>query len=278
MYKRSVSRSLTYIVLVIVAFLFIFPFLWMLFTSLKTTEQVFEWPPRLLPKPITFGAYDEVWTLWPFPRYYLNSIIISIAVTAVSLFFCSLAGFAFAHYQFRGKQSWFIYLLISMMFPFQVRMIPTYIIIKNLAWLNTYQGLIIPWWATAFAIFLMRQMMVPIPRDLFDSARIDGCSEFRIFLRIALPLCIPGLVALGIWNFMQSWNDFIWPLIIVTREEMKTLPLALAGMTGEGTEVIMTWPQRMAGTTLVVLPVLILFLFFQRQFIRGLALQAGLKY
>lgn len=276
--KIFVSRLLVYIIMGLVALIFIFPFFWMVSTSFKTTAQVFEWPPRLLPHPLTFGAYREVWTIWPFPRYYLNSIIVGFGVTLVCLFFSSLAGFAFAHYRFPGRHILFIYLLASMMFPFQVRMIPTYMILKQLGWLNTYQGLIIPWWATAFAIFFMRQMMIPIPRDLFDSARIDGCSEFRIFWQIALPLCRPALVALGIWTFMDIWNNFIWPLVIVTREEMKTLPLALAGMTGEGTEVIMTWPQRMAGTTLVVLPVLVIFLIFQRQFIKGLALHAGLKY
>ncbi len=275
---RSGGRILTYVVMGIIALIFLFPFFWMISTSFKTTAQVFEWPPRLLPHPLTFGGYKEVWTIWPFPRYYVNSIGISFGVTGVCLFFSSLAGFAFAHYRFPGRHILFIYLLASMMFPFQVRMIPTYMILKYLRWLNTYQGLIVPWWATAFAIFFMRQMMVPIPRDLFDSARIDGCSEFRIFLQIALPLCRPALVALGIWTFMDIWNNFIWPLVIVTREEMKTLPLALAGMTGEGTEVIMTWPQRMAGTTLVVLPVLIIFLIFQRQFIKGLALHAGLKF
>lgn len=275
--KNLAARIAIYVILGVGAFVFVFPFFWMISTSLKTTAQVFEWPPRFLPAPVTNEAYIEVWGIWPFVRYYENTAFISIAVTGVSLLFSSLAGFAFAHYKFPGKTVLFIYLLSSLMFPFQVRMISTFLLLKNLGWLNTYQGLIIPLWASAFAIFFMRQMMVSIPRDLLDAARIDGYSEGKIFFGIALPLCRPGLVALGIFIFMSTWNDFIWPLLIVTGENMKTLSLALAGMTGEGTEVIMTWPQRMAATTLVVLPVIIIFLIFQRQLMKGLTLRSGLK-
>lgn len=275
--ENLAARIAIYMLLGVGAFIFIFPFFWMISTSFKTTAQVFEWPPRFLPAPVTNEAYIEVWRIWPFLRYYENTAFISVAVTGVCLLLSSLAGFAFAHYKFPGKTVLFIYLLSSLMFPFQVRMISTFLLLKNLGWLNTYQGLIVPLWASAFAIFFMRQMMVSIPRDLLDAARIDGYSEGKIFFGIALPLCRPGLVALGIFIFMGTWNDFIWPLLIVTGEKMKTLSLALAGMTGEGTEVIMTWPQRMAATTLVVLPVIIIFLIFQRQLMKGLTLQSGLK-
>jgi len=271
-------RIILYLMIGIGASIMIFPFLWMITTSLKTTTQVFEWPPTFFPHPINWSGYIEIPRIWNVPRYFINTIVVSSAVTVVSLFFCSLAGYAFAHLQFPGKRLLFIYILASLMLPFHVRMIPTYILLRKLHWLNTYQGLIIPWWATAFGIFLMRQMMTPIPKALFDAARIDGCSEFRTYWQVALPSCIPGLIALGIFTFMGMWNEFLWPLVVVAEEEMKTLPLLVASMSGGEQQVtMMPWPTRMAGATLVVIPVIVIYIVFQRSFMKGLTLHAGIK-
>jgi ABC-type glycerol-3-phosphate transport system permease component len=248
--------------------------MWMVSTSLKTDQDVFTWPPRLVPQPVRFQNYVDAWNSAPYARFFFNSAFIALVVTLANLFFSSLAGYAFAKYQFPGKQWIFIALLCTMMIPFQVTMIPVFVILSKLHWVDTYWGLIIPFTAGAFGIFLMRQFLSTIPDDLIDAARIDGCSEFRTFLTIVLPLSKPALSALGIFVFMASWNGFIWPFIIVKSTEMKTLPLAVADL-AEGLYV-MSWPLMMAGACFVVLPAIVVFLIFQKNFVEGITL-TGIK-
>lgn len=266
-----------YVLLGVGAFIIMFPLFWMVTTSVKTSSQAYQWPPAFFPNPATLRGYFEVFQIWNVPRYYLNTIIMSLGITVVCLFFSSLAGYAFAHLRFPFKEVVFIYIIASLMLPFQVRMVPTYLLLKQLGWLNTYQGLIIPWWATGFSVFLMRQAMTPIPRALFDAARIDGCSEFHIYWRIALPACIPSLVALGVLTFLTMWNELLWPLIVVLEEEMKTLPLLIASMAGGEMQQVPPWPVRMAGSTLVALPIILVYLSLQKYLMRALTLQAGIK-
>ncbi len=272
--RTIIFRALCYIVIVAGAISFLFPFMWMVSTSLKTDQDVFTWPPRLVPQPIRLQNYVDAWNSAPYARFFFNSAFIALVVTLANLFFSSLAGYAFAKYRFPGKHWIFIALLCTMMIPFQVTMIPVFVILSKLHWVDTYWGLIIPFTAGAFGIFLMRQFLSTIPDDLIDAARIDGCSEFRTFLTIVLPLSKPALSALGIFVFMASWNGFIWPFIIVKSTEMKTLPLAVADL-AEGLYV-MSWPLMMAGACFVVLPAIVVFLLFQKNFVEGITL-TGIK-
>ncbi len=272
--RTVIFRALCYVVVVAGAISFLFPFMWMVSTSLKTDQDVFTWPPRLVPQPVRLQNYVDAWNSAPYARFFFNSAFIALAVTLANLFFCSLAGYAFAKYKFPGKHWIFIALLCTMMIPFQVTMIPVFVILSKLHWVDTYWGLIIPFTAGAFGIFLMRQFLSTIPDDLIDAARIDGCSEFRTFLTIVLPLSKPALSALGIFVFMASWNGFIWPFIIVKSTEMKTLPLAVADLAAG--LYVMSWPLMMAGACFVVLPAIVVFLLFQKNFVEGITL-TGIK-
>jgi multiple sugar transport system permease protein len=263
-------RLLVHLALYALAFAMLFPFLWMISTSLKTEDEVFAWPPRLLPWPPQWSNYAEAWAIAPFGRYFFNTIVVAVSTTAVSLFLNSLAAYAFARLRFRGRDALFMLLLATMMIPFQVTMIPTFLILEQLGWLDSYLGLTVPGFAGAFGIFMLRQFMLSIPEDLLDAGRIDGCSEFRIFGQIVLPLTKPALATLGIFTFMGAWNDFILPLIVVKSDEMRTLTLAVAALSSG--LYVMSFPLMMAAATFVILPVLAAFLFAQRFFTRSIVL------
>lgn len=275
---RSATKSLTqlcvYIIVVSGAVLMITPFLWMVSTAIKSEPQIFAWPPQWIPIPAHFDNFVKMWGVASFANYFLNSWIVAGIGTIVVLFFCSLAGFAFAKYEFPARNIIFMILLTTLMIPGQVTLIPVFLIVKTLKWLNSYPGLIVPGLANVFALFLMRQFMQTIPNDLLDAARIDGCSEFRLYVRIILPLAKPIIATLGIFVFMGYWNELFWPLIITSQDKMKTLQLGLSLLkTGYGTT---RWNILMAGTTLGSVPIIIVFLFLQRFFIQGIAL-TGLK-
>lgn len=275
---RSATKSLTqlcvYIIVVSGAVLMITPFLWMVSTAIKSEAQIFAWPPQWIPIPAHFDNFVKMWGVASFANYFLNSWIVAGIGTIVVLFFCSLAGFAFAKYEFPARNIIFMILLTTLMIPGQVTLIPVFLIVKTLRWLNSYPGLIVPGLANVFALFLMRQFMQTIPNDLLDAARIDGCSEFRLYVRIILPLAKPIIATLGIFVFMGYWNELFWPLIITSQDKMKTLQLGLSLLkTGYGTT---RWNILMAGTTLGSVPIIIVFLFLQRFFIQGIAL-TGLK-
>lgn len=275
---RSATKSLTqlcvYIIVVSGAVLMLAPFLWMVSTAIKSEAQIFAWPPQWIPIPAYFDNFVKMWGVASFANYFLNSWIVAGIGTIVILFFCSLAGFAFAKYEFPARNIIFMILLTTLMIPSQVTLIPVFLIVKTLRWLNSYPGLIVPGLANVFALFLMRQFMQTIPNDLLDAARIDGCSEFRLYRQIILPLAKPIIATLGIFVFMGYWNELFWPLIITSQDKMKTLQLGLSLLkTGYGTT---RWNILMAGTTLGTVPIIIVFLFLQRFFIQGIAL-TGLK-
>jgi len=275
---RSAAKSLTqlcvYIIVVSGAVLMITPFLWMVSTAIKSESQIFAWPPQWIPIPAHFENFVKMWGVASFANYFLNSWIVAGIGTIVVLFFGSLAGFAFAKYEFPARDIIFMIILTTLMIPGQVTLIPVFLIVKTLGWLNSYPGLIVPGLANVFALFLMRQFMQTIPNDLLDAARIDGCSEFRIYGQIILPLAKPIIATLGIFVFMGYWNDLFWPLIIISQDKMKTLQLGLSLLkTGYGTT---RWNILMAGTTLGSVPIIIVFLFLQKFFIQGIAL-TGLK-
>jgi len=249
------------------------PFVWMLVTSLKEESQVFTWPVQWIPRPMNIRNYPDMWTAAPFNRFLINTVIYSVLTTAGSVFLSALAGFAFAKYRFPGRDKIFMALLATLMIPFHVTLIPVFVILKYLGWLNTYQGLIVPGLCNVFGIFLMRQFMQAIPGDLIDAARIDGCPEFTIFWRIIVPLSRPVIATLSIFVFMGTWNELFWPLIVTMTEDMRTLQVGLAGFR---TVWYVHWPQMMAGSILATAPVFILFVSFQRYFVKGITL-TGLK-
>ncbi|MXV74226.1 ABC transporter permease subunit [Candidatus Poribacteria bacterium] len=217
--------------------------------------------------------YRNLWKTVPYNRYFINSIFIATASTLLTLFFCSLGGYAFAKYQFRGQKILFGILLASMMVPFQVLLVPLFGLMYDIGWLNSYKAIIIPFSVGAFGVFLMRQFIVTIPSELLDAARIDGCSEFGIYYRVVLPIIKPALGALTIYSFLGSWNGYLWPLIILRDEAKYTLPIGLANLVGIYRQ---DYGMLMAGTLLSLMPIVILFLAMQREFVQGITL-GGVK-
>ena len=213
--------------------------------------------------------YRNLWKTVPYSRYFVNSVFIATASTLLTLFFCSLGGYAFAKYQFRGQKILFGILLASMMVPFQVLLVPLFGLMYDIGWLNSYKAIVIPFSVGAFGVFLMRQFIVTIPSELLDAARIDGCSEFGIYYRVVLPIIKPALGALTIYSFLGSWNGYLWPLIILRDEAKYTLPIGLANLVGIYRQ---DYGMLMAGTLLSLMPIVILFLAMQREFVQGITL------
>lgn len=261
------GRFWLYLILIVTSLLMVIPFYWSLGTSLKLEQFVFANPPQWWPNPLTLQNYVSIFTKIHFYRYFLNSVFVATVTTLGHVFFDTLAAYAFAKLTFPGRDKLFFFLLLGLMVPFQVNLIPLYRIMALFNWTNTYWALIIPNLTNIFGIFMMRQFLVSIPNDLLDAARIDGCNEFGVFRRVALPLAIPGIATLIILTFMGVWNDFLWPRIIISSEELFTLPVGLAQLQMKNTSNV---AQIMAGTVLTALPMILVFLFMQRQFIEGM--------
>lgn len=262
-----------HLALIALTTLTLFPLLWMLSVSLMPAEAATQFPPPLWPKTPTLDHYRTLFARLDVARYALNSLLVATAITVFSLLFNTLAGYAFAKLRFAGRERLFGLLMAAMVIPSQVAMLPLFLILKTLGLVNSYGGLIVPGLASIFGIFLIRQYARSIPDSLLDAARIDGAGEFRIFWSLVLPLCRPILVTLAIFTFMGSWNDFMWPLVILTDSEHHTLPVALANLMGEHAQ---DSELMMAGAVLTVLPVIGLFLLLQKHYIAGLTL-GGVK-
>lgn len=265
--SRNASRILLYAALIAAALLALFPMLWMVSASLMPTGEATSAPPRFFPSRVTGEHYRALFTRLNLGRYLLNSTIVALSVTTVSLFVNSMAGYAFAKLRFRGRERLFRALTTGLVIPVQVAMLPLFLLMKELGMINSYWGVIVPGLASIFGIFLVRQYALSIPDDLLDAARIDGASELRIYWSIVLPTIRPILATLAIWTFLATWNDFMWPLIVLSDESRFTLPVALANLSGEhvaDTELMM------AGSVLTVLPVMLVFLFLQRFYIAGI--------
>jgi multiple sugar transport system permease protein len=245
------------------------PFIWMLSTSLKTPADTFAYPPVWIPSQIVWGNYTKAVSVMPFGRFYLNSLFVTATVTVLQILTSSLAAFAFARLRFRGRNLLFLLYLATLMIPFQVTMIPNFILVRLLGWYDTYQALILPPAFSAFSTFLLRQYFMGIPFDLDEAARIDGASSFRIWWSVILPLSGPVLAALAIFVSLNTWNEFLWPLIITNSPEMRTLPVGLSTFQGQ---FKVEWNLLMAGSVIAMLPVLIVYIIGQRWFIRGIAL------
>jgi ABC-type glycerol-3-phosphate transport system permease component len=275
--RRFVLRLLGYAILIVVALSMVVPFMWMITTSLKTPGSEFSYPPQILPQEFNLSQYHRLFENLPFARYFLNTLIVTLATVAGQLIVCSMAAYGFARLNFMGRDTIFVLYLMTMMIPFQITLIPTYLIITQLGWVNTYQGLIVPGISSAFGIFLLRQSFLNIPRDYQDAARIDGANEFQIFTRVFLPLNGPTLATLAVFAFMGTWTDLLWPLLIARSEDLRTLELGLAYFNARPNAFVQpNWPLLMAGAVVVMLPVLIIYIFAQRYFIQGISL-SGVK-
>lgn len=276
MMKRSaISRALLYAVLIAVGLVFTVPFLWMLSTSLKGNEQIFTVPPNWIPTSFHPENFTAIFRRMPFMRYLGNSVMVTgltmLGVVASS----SLVAYAFACLRWPGRNVLFALLLGTMMLPMQVTMIPIFVLFKDMGWLNTYKPLVVPafFGGGAFNIFLLRQFYLGIPREISDAARIDGCSEFRIYWNIMLPLARPALATVAIMTFMFSWNDFLGPLIYLSDKDKGTLALGLSMFVGQyQTE----WGLLMAASLLTMLPMILVFFFFQKYIIQGFTM-SGVK-
>jgi multiple sugar transport system permease protein len=265
------SRVVLYSILLFGCLFTLVPFVWMLSTSFKSSTEIVKLPPTFLPEKPTLQSYKTIFNdpHVPLARFYLNSIIVSVSVVTLVLFTSSLAGYVFAKYQFYGKNVLFTMLLASMMIPFQVMMIPLYLILVRMGITDSLMGLIVPGATSAFGIFLMRQFIESIPSELIDAARIDGAAEFGIYSRIILPQMGPALATLGIFTFMGTWNDYLWPLIVITTNEKRTLPVMLTWYNSQhGSRFDLT----MAASVMVILPILLVYFIFQRWVVRGIAL------
>ncbi len=250
------------------------PFAWMILGSFKTTRELRQRPPTWIPEEPTLQNYRDLFDRLDFPRYFLNSTVAALAVTAGNLLFCSMLGYALAKLDFPGKRVLTAVMLSTLMIPAFVTFMPLFVLVSNMNLTNSRAGLILPFLAGAFGAFLMRQFMFSIPDELLDAARVDGAGEYRIFFRIVLPLCGPALATLGVLTFLTNWNSFLWPLVVASTEDMYTLPVALAlfSIGQQESNVAL----QMAGAVVVVLPIVILFFAMQRYVIRGVA-TTGLK-
>ncbi len=271
--KRRFSSILVNSALAVFAIVAVLPAFWMLSASFMAPGEASSTPLRVLPAHPTFENYLALVSRMHMVLYFLNSTVIASAVTIISLFLNSMAGFAFAKFHFPGRDRLFRVLLSGMVIPAQITMLPLFLMLKTMGFVNTYVGAIIPGLATIFGIFLMRQFILSIPDSLLEAARIDGASEFKVYRSVILPLCRPVLATLALFTFMGTWNDFMWPLIIMTDNVKYTLPVALANLRGEH---LLDVELMMAGSVVTILPVVILFLAFQRQYVRGI-LVGGVK-
>jgi multiple sugar transport system permease protein len=271
--KRGATNTIIYTILTMGALTMAIPYVWMVITSIKPIEEIQGYPPSFYIRNPTLAPYKELFYLLPMGRYLLNSLFVASAVTLCNVFFCSLAGYAFAKHRFYGRDKIFLLLLSAIMIPYQVNLIPGFIIVKNLGWLNSFYALIIPNIAMAFGVFLCRQYIMSVPNDLIDAAKIDGCSEFAIYRLIILPLIKPVLATLAIFTFLSQWNSFVWPLIVIHTSSMRTVPLALSVL---NSQFGANFSMMMAGATVVTLPVLIVFLSLQKYIIEGITM-TGLK-
>lgn len=273
--KRWLGHSSRFIFLLIMAVLIGFPLYWMFVVSITPPADVFKWPLQFWPDMPTLENYRELFTRQDLMlgRWFLNSLIVSTCVTALVLFVASLTAYAFARLEFPGRNLIFVGLMFAMMIPGQVTLIPVYLLIRQLGWLDSYHALIWPAAANVFGVFLLRQFFMGIPKELEEAATIDGAGRFRIYWQIILPLAKSALIALGIFVFLGSWNDLFWPLIVLNRLEMRTLPVGLTVLQGTYTQ------ERglvLAGAALASIPVLIFYAIFQRRILKGVAL-TGLK-
>jgi multiple sugar transport system permease protein len=271
--STKIIKAFSYGLLVLGAILCVLPFLWMISTSLKPTEMVFSVPPRWLPNPVEWENYSTVLSKVNFGKYGLNTLKVTLIVTLGQLFTCSLAGYAFARLRFPGRDVLFVGYLATMMIPFQVMLIPNFITIRRLGLVDSHLGLVLPQLTSAFGVFLLRQFFLTFPTELEDAAKLDGCNPLQTFYLIILPLSKPILATLAVMTFQSIWNDFLWPLVMLSSEPKRTLAVGLSYLVGQYST---RWEILMAGSVLTVLPIIVLFFMAQKSFVESIKL-SGLK-
>jgi len=271
--RELFGKALAYIMLSIGGITMIVPFLWMLSTSLKDVGSVFTYPVRWIPSPVVWKNYADVMRVVPFARFYFNSVFVALVVTLGQVFTSSLAAYAFARLNFPGRDKLFFAYLATMMIPGSVTMIPVYVLMRLLGWVDTYKALIIPAMFSAYGTFMLRQFFMTLPKDLEDAAKIDGCGYIGIYWKIILPLSKPALATLTTFTFMGSWGSFMWPLLVTNTMELKTLPVGLESFQSIYTT---SWTLLMAGSVMAMLPIIVIFMFNQRFFVEGIKL-TGIK-
>ena len=267
------SSVLIWGLLVVGAFIMVFPLYWMFATAIRPRTELFGGGFRLFPSDLVWSNFSQAWGKLPFALFYLNSILIAVIAVAATVFINLLAGYTFAKYEFPGRNVLFLLLISTLMIPIQVIMVPEFLIVSALGWVNTYAGVIAPRAAEAFGIFMVRQFMVSIPDELIEAARLDGAGEFKIFWKVILPLSWPVVAVLTIFTFMWRWNDFAWPLVVLQDRDAYTVPLGLNLMKGQ---FFTDWTGIMSMSLVSILPMLVVFIFFQRYFIQGIA-STGIK-
>jgi lactose/L-arabinose transport system permease protein len=265
--RRIMTRSLAVLILVCASLCSVLPFYWLLTSALKPASEIFAQPPTLLPKNLTFENIFLLFEETLFFRNLINSIIIALLYTIGSVLVCSMAGFGLAKYTSPIKKYFFGMVIFALLVPPSVLIVPLFILVTKLSMANTYQGIILPMVANSFGVFWMRQYISGVPDELLQAARIDGAGDLRIYINILLPSIKPGLASLAIFLFMQQWNDFLWPLIVLSTEDMYTVPIALSMLKGVYS---MQWGQLMAGAAISVFPFVIFFIFLQKYFIAGI--------
>ena len=269
----SIEQVAVHGLLIIWLLISVIPFVWMVSTSFKGPGEIYIFPPRWIPKNPTLNNYIDLFQEMNFGRPFLNSVIVSLSTTFLSVLVATMAGYGFAKFRFKNKNLLFLFILGTIMVPGQITMIPVFLLLSRLNLLNTYLGLILPAIANAFNIFFMRQYIMSIPDELIEAAKMDGAHEGWIFFRIILPLARPAMAAITIFTFTGAWNSFLWPLILATDESMYTLPVAVSVLQGQYGENI---AMQMAGSVIVILPLIIVFLLTQRYFIKGITF-TGMK-
>ena len=271
--QNRIKKVFLYLILIVLAATMIVPFIWMISTSLKSREFLLVMPPEFLPKNPTLDSYKRLMELLPFGRMILNSFIVAIAVTIGQLISGSMAAYVFARIEFKGKNLLFLIYLATLMIPSQVTIVPLFIVMRYLGWVNTYQAMVLPMVFTAFGTFLLRQSFLTIPKDLEEAAVIDGANHWHIFWKVILPVSKPSLATLAVFGFMQAWNAYLWPLFIINKEKLMTLPVGLALLHGR---YVTEWNLVMAGAVVTIIPMLIVYIFAQKYFVQGVV-NTGIK-
>jgi len=271
--RLELRDALTYGLAIALGVSMLVPFLWMVSTSLMDEFDVYQYPPRLLPLDPVWSNYPNALTAAPFVRFFVNSAVMSLFIVFGHLFTAATAGYAFARLRFPGRDKVFILFLANLMVPVIVLLIPRFLLVNAMGWVDTYVGLIITELVSVWGIFLMRQYFLSIPRELEDAARIDGANEWQVFWKVALPLAKPALATVALFSFVETWKSFLWPLIVTRSMSMRPVEVGIAAFHGL---YFSNWPYQMAAAVTAVIPILILFFFTQRYFVRGIQL-AGLK-
>ena len=267
------ANLFVWLVLVVGALVVAFPLYWMFATAVRPKKEIFSGGFDLVPSTLVWSNFSDAWNKLPWDQFYINSIAIAAIAVPITVFINLLAGYTFAKYKFPGRDILFLLMISTLMIPIQVIMVPEFLIVAKLGWVNTWWGVLVPRAAEAFGLFMVRQFMVSIPDELIEAARLDGAGEFTIFRRVVLPLSWPVIAVLSIFTFMWRWNDFAWPLVVLQEQSAYTVPLGLNLMQGQ---YFTDWTGLMSMSLLSIIPMMLVFVFFQRYFIQGIA-STGLK-